>query len=359
MGRILVIEDENHVRGSIVDLLEAKGYEVMEASCGQDAFEAVKKQIPDLVLSDIMMPGINGYDVLREFQQNKKTASVPFIFLTAKSDISDMREGMNYGADDYITKPFKAKELLNAIEIRLKKRKMAEEKLENLRLNITRYVPHEMRTPLVAMLGFSQMILDDYYHLSSDEIYDMVDKIRIGSKRLHKTVEKFITFSEIECLLNNAEEAARLRVEYTMDADRVMKSMIREKLNEYGRTDDLSVSLEPGTLLISEQYLKTLLEELVENACKFSASEQPVEVSGQRDGRYYRLVFIDYGKGMTREQISEIDAFVQFNRNHFQQNGNGLGLIIVKKIAELFNGRVTIESEMNMYTKITVELPAA
>ncbi|MGE5457658.1 MAG: response regulator, partial [Methanococcaceae archaeon] len=189
MEKILVIEDEADVRGSILDLIEAKGYETIAARNGREALDAIKHTVPDLVVSDIMMPEIDGYEVLRQFRSTSATASVPFIFLTAKSDLTDLRKGMNDGADDYLMKPFKARDLLAAIEVRLTRKRASEAKLDELRFNIAKYVPHELRTPLVAVLGFSQMTLDDYYMLSSDEIYDNLQRIKTGSKRLHYRIE--------------------------------------------------------------------------------------------------------------------------------------------------------------------------
>ncbi|HNR19290.1 MAG TPA: response regulator [Bacteroidia bacterium] len=121
MKKILLIEDNKEVRENTAEILELAGYLVATAPDGKKGVEEVKKSIPDLIICDIMMPVLDGYGVLHMLNKDSKTSSIPFIFLTAKAERSDMRKGMEMGADDYITKPFDKIELLNAVESRLRK----------------------------------------------------------------------------------------------------------------------------------------------------------------------------------------------------------------------------------------------
>ena len=121
MKKILIIEDNKDVRESTADLLELSGYKTETASDGKVGVEKTLQFQPDVILCDIMMPEMDGYDVLETLSKSQKTAGIPFIFLTAKSEKSDFRKGMNLGADDYLTKPFKEHELLDAIVARLRK----------------------------------------------------------------------------------------------------------------------------------------------------------------------------------------------------------------------------------------------
>lgn len=121
MKKILIIEDEEAVRTSIRDLLIEKKYDVYLASGGFEGVKIAQNVIPDLIISDIMMADMDGYSVIEKLKENIKTATIPFLFLTAKADLTEFRKGMGLGADDYLFKPYKAKELLNAIEVRLNK----------------------------------------------------------------------------------------------------------------------------------------------------------------------------------------------------------------------------------------------
>ena len=121
MTKILVIEDEESVRENILDLLEAENLETLAAANGKIGVELAVSEVPDLILCDLMMPNIDGYEVLKLLNSQAITATIPFIFLTARTARADIRQGMELGADDYLTKPFTRSELLNAIKSRLEK----------------------------------------------------------------------------------------------------------------------------------------------------------------------------------------------------------------------------------------------
>lgn len=130
MSKIVLIEDNNEMRENIKEILELADYTVFEAENGKKGVELIKSKLPDLILCDIMMPELDGYGVLYMVSKNIKTASIPFIFLTAKTEKEDFRKGMNMGADDYITKPFDDTELLDSIERRLNRIKQFSDEAE-------------------------------------------------------------------------------------------------------------------------------------------------------------------------------------------------------------------------------------
>jgi CRP/FNR family transcriptional regulator, polysaccharide utilization system transcription regulator len=131
MKKILLIEDNLEVRENTAEILELSGYHVVTAENGKIGVRLAKQEIPDLIICDIMMPELDGYGVLRILNQSPETATIPFIFLTAKAEKSDFRKGMNLGADDYLTKPFEDVELMEVIEMRLKKSEQLNKTFEN------------------------------------------------------------------------------------------------------------------------------------------------------------------------------------------------------------------------------------
>jgi DNA-binding response OmpR family regulator len=136
MKKILVIEDQTEVRENICEILELAGYEAHAASDGKVGCEQAINQRPDLILCDVMMPKLDGFGVLKILRQKPETRSIPLIFLTAKVELSDLRKGMGLGADDYITKPFDDTELLEAIELRLRKRDVEMESVKSYKDNL-------------------------------------------------------------------------------------------------------------------------------------------------------------------------------------------------------------------------------
>jgi DNA-binding response OmpR family regulator len=119
MTKILLVEDNNEIRENTAEILELAGYHVATAANGKEGFEMAVKETPDLIVCDIMMPVLDGYGLLHLINKNETLKTIPFIFLTAKTERSDFRKGMEMGADDYLTKPFTDIELLNAVESRL------------------------------------------------------------------------------------------------------------------------------------------------------------------------------------------------------------------------------------------------
>jgi DNA-binding response OmpR family regulator len=157
MTKILIIEDQPDVRENIQAILDLEDYETLTAADGLIGVELAQQFLPDLILCDVMMPRLDGFGVLKELRQLPATGSIPFIFLTAKADRTDLRHGMESGADDYLTKPFTLEELLNAIAVRLARQvtvnQAAHQEMNQLRQNITRALPHELLTPLNGILG--------------------------------------------------------------------------------------------------------------------------------------------------------------------------------------------------------------
>ncbi|WP_299107712.1 response regulator [uncultured Winogradskyella sp.] len=140
MKKILLIEDNNDVRENTSEILELENYEVTTAENGKIGVDKALNNIPDLIICDIMMPVLDGYGVFKSLSNNPKTASIPFIFLTAKSEKADMRKGMNLGADDYLTKPFEEDELLEAIECRIKKNDFLKKEFSKNTEGITQFL---------------------------------------------------------------------------------------------------------------------------------------------------------------------------------------------------------------------------
>src|ERR1043165_2764151 len=126
--RILVIDDNNDLRENTAEILDLAGYQTLTAENGKRGVELATKEKPDVIVCDIMMPELDGYGVLHLLRKNPETQNIPFIFLTAKTERSDFRKGMEMGADDYVTKPFEDIELLNAIEMRLRKAEVIQQK---------------------------------------------------------------------------------------------------------------------------------------------------------------------------------------------------------------------------------------
>jgi DNA-binding response OmpR family regulator len=194
--KVLIIEDEELVREGIIELLDSEGFDIIEAADGTTGLSKAQQYIPDLIICDVMMPGLNGFQVLEALQKDVSTSTIPFIFLTAKSERADVRFGMDLGADDFITKPFKSDELFKAVTSRLhksnKQSSKTEEKLDDLRKNIATILPHELRTPLNGILASSQLLLEYFDTMEVSEVKQLHDNIYTSAMRLNRLIINYL-----------------------------------------------------------------------------------------------------------------------------------------------------------------------
>jgi two-component system, sensor histidine kinase and response regulator len=357
MKKILVIEDDSDVRGSITELLQEEGFETFEAENGKAGVELAKKSFPDLIISDIHMPEMDGYGVLNELQKFAGTSSIPFIFLSARTENSDIRAGMDIGADDYLTKPYKAADLLNAINSRLNKKDRSDTRLNNIFKAISMSLPHEFRTPLISIIGFSQIIKEDAHSLDPDEIMDMASTMYASGYELLNLIEKFLAYSALETIAGDVNKIQLLRnssIKYCEKALVDTSHAISEKM---GRISDLNLHLQDTSIKISEDHFNLLIKELLENAFKFSPKGKPVKIRTKMINNSYYIELTDFGYGMSEEQIKDIGVLRQFDRNKKCQNGTGLGLAIVSKITEIYGLNFQIESKPQESTTIKIFIP--
>ncbi len=366
MKKILVIEDERDVREIILDILEAEEFSVRGAENGKEGIKFAKEYLPDLVICDVMMPEINGYDVLKNLRKNKATSTTPFIFLTAKATKADLRQGMNLGADDYLTKPFTRQELLNSITSRIQKQAIFEQKtqerLDELRNSITLSLPHELRTPLNGILASSQLLMEDFLEMEADEVYQMLGDIQTSAQRLYRQISNFLLYTDLELLLQDQERLKSLAKGSVKSPNLVVKKAAVQLLQSSypERQSDLKLQLKKmdSAVNASEEFLSKIVEELIDNAFKFSKVGQNIQLKTQVLDQSYCLEVQDQGRGMTAEKIANLGAYKKFNRQQYEE-GSGLGLAIVKRLVELNSGTLDIQSIPEKMTKIRVTLPLA
>jgi two-component system, sensor histidine kinase and response regulator len=362
MTRILVIEDETAIRENIVEILEYEGYEVFAAEHGLMGIQQARDHMPDLIICDIMMPELDGYGVLMNLRSQAETAAIPFIFLTARVDRDSMRFGMNSGADDYLTKPCSRDEILAAISARMAKQEAIghqyERSYEELRGNLMTILPHELRTPLTSILGFTELLQMDYETLDREEIGERLEKIMQAGNRLYRVVENYLLYAQIEIFKHDTRTMEAIFQQQIDDPATVLKDVIQQKAYQYERWNDVSIQAENVVVRISAESLKKIIGELIDNALKFSAAGTQIEIVAEAKGSAYRLSVSDEGRGMTSDQINRIGAYMQFERKLHEQQGLGLGLILAKKLAELHQGNLSIQSTPSQGTTVYVELLA-
>jgi len=359
--KILIVEDNQSVRENIAEILDIESYETHQAENGAIALDIAKKIQPDLVICDIMMPEVDGYEVLRMMRQNPITSTVPFIFLTAKTTKEDLRKGMELGADDYITKPFTIEELLKAVTARLEKfdtqKKIFQEKAENLAQNIGSPIRNQINEPLKAIISFSEMILAEYESMDKFQIAEFVSLIYKNGMKLSKLVKKTMLYYQLESLSINENLLNELKLQTTSDVKSIIENTAKQISQFANRIDDLVLNLEDARILVPCNFFTDLITEILENAFNFSPKRTRVKITSGIEKKTFIISIIDEGVGISEEQIQKIGAFVQFERDISNQTGIGIGLHNAKKILQLFDGTFSINSKQGLGTMIKMSLP--
>jgi signal transduction histidine kinase len=361
MKKILVIDDEEWLREMMLLALRQRGFEVIEAENGERGIDVARKELPDLILCDVNMDKVDGYLTLSSLRSEPATASIPFILMTGLADQAGMRHGMELGADDYLPKPFTIEALYAAVDARLKKaktvREEAERKLADLRDNISMMLPHELRTPLNGILAYGEILVADAETIAPKDIAEMGQVIYDSGKRLERLIENFLIYAQLELLNSDPQYLHTLLRKQTPSPAPLIEQSAREQAALARRPQDLNLELANVPMPISDEYLSKIVEELVQNAFKFSSVGSPVHVTLADSEKAVTLTVSDTGRGFSTEHITKVGAYMQFDRKLHEQQGLGLGLTIVRRLTELHGGTLAIQSEKGAGTVVTIKLP--
>jgi len=359
MTRILVIEDEDLIRESLEDLLSLEGFEVITAENGEKGINLASQKHPDLILCDVMMPILNGYEVLEQLRKDKALSTVPFLFLTSMMDRRSTRKGMALGADDYLEKPCTKDELLEAIAARLGKKQEIdqhiEEKMEALRTSITLSLPHELQTPLSGIMGLSELMMIQSEELLPSDVYEYADGIHQSAKRLYRLIQNYLLYSRL--MMMRSQGQTLFTSAHPSNSQMIISNLGDRKARSYDRLDDLEVNLTDVDLAVSSEDLTKITEELIDNAFKYSPQGSKVVITSQIIDTAWVLTIQDHGRGMNDQQITSIGAFIQFERQFYEQQGIGLGLSLAKTLVEFYGGKIDIQSQENIGTKLCISIP--
>ncbi len=362
MRKVLIIEDDLVIREAVVDWLTFEGYAAISAADGAEGVDVALRELPDLIISDITMPIKDGHHVLLELRAHPATALIPFIFLTAHSTRSDFRLGMELGAEDYITKPFTNEELISAVKAQLGKsavvKYQATHEMEELRSILIRTLPHELRTPLIGILGYAELMALDAANLSADKVREMADMIVTSGQRLHRLIENYLTYSGIEMDAHDPEKLAEYQTAILENPDWLVARIAEKVARRYNRSDELELDLRAPNIYIrqTQSDFQTIVTELVDNAFKFSPAGSPVVIESHLARAGYQMQIVDQGYGMTPAAIARIGGFMQFDRKVHEQQGSGLGLIIAKRLTEVYGGRLDIDSRPDGGTLLAIRM---
>lgn len=375
---VLVVDDNQTNLETLSDYLSQFDLTVLLKQDGIKALELLERRLPDLILLDIIMPELDGFETCRRIKQNPATREIPVIFMSALSDTVDKLTGFEVGAVDYITKPFQYPEVLARLKAHLtiralqrdlsrqnaqlqelleKERKTLERErkmMEDLRLNLSLSLPHELRTPLSAILGFCQLLEKVQGVPPSSKVHEYAHRIYKNGQRLFRVVENSLLYAHLRLLKYTPDERRAWQAEGIVDANPFITAAVQRLAEVRYREDDVCLDLEDAYIRVTPGNFEKILLELLENAFKFSDPGTPVCVKTTVNRHLCILSITDQGRGMTAEQIAAIGAYMQFGRQEYEQQGNGLGLIISSLLAQLEGGVLSVDSTLRKGTTVSI-----
>ena len=335
---LLIAEDDPLIIATLEMLLTGEGYEVLTATDGQVALDLLLAGAkPALILSDIRMPNKNGYELLRSVRSLPAFDDVPFIFLSAKAAMDDVRTGLAMGADDYIPKPFEPTDALGSIRVRLERAERIRHTREEQTRYLLRYLPHEIRTPLTGLLGYADLISETAREgrgLTPEETRQFATNLKASGNRLMAMMDTFTLWLELDARVREA--SPRNPVSNSGWREQVLASATWTA-ERYGRERDLSLNVAPAALNIPDGFMHRVVAQLVDNACKFTLPRTPIHLFGQMTPTGYQLTMVDHGPGIAEGFIPQIGTFRQSDRGHAEQQGIGLGLATCTLFAQMVN----------------------
>ena len=364
-ARILIVEDDDALLEGLRDVLELSGFRVTTARNGVEGLAVLNSDpLPDLIISDIMMPHMDGYQFYSQVRARPEWVNVPFIFLTARGEKTDIRRGKLLGADDYLTKPFDEEDLIVAIRAKLSRRAQLEAahryEIADLKRTILTTLNHEFRTPLTYITTYTDILQNSGPDLSSEDFKDFMRGIQVGSERLRRLVEDFIFLVELQT--GEAQRTYEGRREALADLPRLLNKVLANSQARAAARGVELIALLPESLpmvVADREFLSNAVGRLIDNGIKFSKKDRgKVYLSAQADDRRVSIQVKDEGVGIRVEELERLfDIFHQIDRAKMEQQGSGSGLAIARSVAEMHGGSLAVESEYGVGSMFTIELP--
>lgn len=367
LGDVILLVDDNLDNIELLKrILEKDDHDIVFALSGEQALDMTPKLHPKLILMDIMMPGIDGFETCQKLKENKTTREIPIIFISAKNRPEDVVKGFEVGGLDYITKPFNTNEVLRRVKTHLQTQNLIAEKekseekaktysqeleIRNQELkDFINIASHDLREPLRKISIFGGLLEESIGQLGGEE-KSYIDKIKNSAFRMEKFLDDILKLSLITTQANPFRK---------IDLKKIIKQV----------TDDLEVSIletngiiecgELPTIEGDKFQIHQLFQNLLSNSLKFHRKEAPphIKVSRAHDTNgTWNITLEDNGIGFDQKFSSRI--FKPFERLHSQNQfkGTGMGLAICQKIAFRHGGKITVKSQVGKGSTFTIELP--
>ena len=359
--KVLVVDDNNELLFVLDEILSSEGFNPILADGVAKALEFLKDSPPDLIVCDVMMPGVNGFEFHHQVREQPEWSNIPFVFLTALSDPNDIRQGKEAGCDDYLVKPFDPMDLIASIRGKLvaaKIRKSAtDDKMDDYRKRIIHTLSHEFRTPLVAINTGTELLLEQQDKLDTERTQKLLETVQRGGQRMLRLVEDFMTMQQIDSGSAMAIQKRLCAKHYLSD---IVSGVIEDFSDEHPQGASL-ISREgglSGTSIINvfDVQVGDALRRILANCEKFGG-KNPIVIRIEEQAGSAAVLVRDFGPGISEEVAqTACQLFSQIGREKLEQQGCGVGLTIASYFIHLNGGTLRFNTPLDGKGGLEVEI---
>ncbi len=363
---VLVVDDNPLIRSVVQSLFQLENYQVSIANNGQDALGILATQQVDVIVCDVMMPRMDGYEFFDSVRANDQLSHIPFLFLTALDTDDEVKKGNLSGCDGYLTKPFDPETLISTVHGKVLRsrniKRSVDQNHEKFRKRVLHTLSHEFRTPLVAINTGSEMLLDDIQNSTKDpeaaKTKKLIEAIYRGGQRLERLVNDFMLLQQIEAGVAKGMFEKRSRDCCVGSILNCFLSSIDSELSENEFIVNKTLLCPDKKIKIYEPQVVEILKRVAENSIKFSENIKQLDIAAYCNNEEVIISIGDYGIGFDPVKIkNSINAFSQIDRDKLEQQGGGLGLAIASKYAEINGAYLSFERREKGGAVVSLHLP--
>jgi len=355
-AKILIVDDMLSNISILVEYLNEKGFKTLIAENGEIAIKRAKIARPDLILLDVMMPGIDGFEACRFLKENEITKDIPIIFITALSATENKIEGFKSGAVDYITKPFQHEEVLARVttHLTIQRQKKELEQLNKMKDTLFSIIAHDLRgafTPLVGNAGILNRIIQD---INDNKIKNISNRIVSSVKNVNNLLVNLLDWGKIQrknIKINKRKIDLEPIAKQTLD---LLKMVAKDKGIE------ISHSIKPCTYVYADSnMIEAIIRNIASNAVKFTKNGGTISISALIKDEFIEVSITDTGIGISKEIINNLFRLEKETKRKGTagEQGTGLGLYLCKDFVEKNNGNIFVESNIGKGTRFYFTIP--
>ena len=361
--KILIVDDVMSNVLLLKILLTNEKYQVCTANCGSMCIEQAKAEKPDLILLDVMMPDISGFDAAQILKKDPETAHIPIIFLTALNNPSDLVHGFQVGANDFLTKPFNKEELVVRVFHQIKlvaATRIIEHQNEELRATISNrdkmysVIAHDLRSPMASIRMVLNLVVNAMSpEIIGPELFELLDKANRESEEVHDLLDNLLKWTK--------SQTGRLTVvRQDLDLNDIIPGVV-DIFEMIAQTKKIELkyqgSSNPVVVIADNDMLKTIVRNFLSNAIKFSPENSSIEISLNVEGDFAKVSVRDHGVGIAPERIDSIFKKGETTYGTGGEEGSGLGLQLCADFARKIDGDVMVESVLGEGSTFSVLVP--